>query len=212
VKSRKIFLTATIACVMSLALPALAAGDGDQKGPACTDIRLVQFQLTEQIIAGTGLENTEPDEIPDDIEDPDGDGWIVRPSTTGTWDGGLFVRLPNAPCVTKAGYRVDLLLTGTNSSGASVTDARPMTIPAAAFTQAGAAEEPYWEWSYRFTIDEGSQYEPTGACNKVESTWQKHVADASPDKGTAGTDSAGRICGFETESGGARSFGARSFG
>lgn len=191
---------AATACVISLALPALAAGTGDQKGQACTDIKEVQFQLTEEVVAGTG------------IEDPNGDGWLIRPTPTGKWQGGLFVRLPNAPCETKAGYRVDLLLTGTNSNGASVTDARPMTIPAVDFVKAGEPEEPYWEWSYRFTIDEASQYEPTGACNKVESTWQRHVADSSPDAGTAGTDSAGRICGFETLSGGARSYGARSFG
>jgi hypothetical protein len=208
VKNRKVLLTAATACVMSLALPALAAGTGDQKGPECTDIREVQFQLTQQVIAGTGIEN------PEGVEDPDGDGWFIRPTPTGTWDGGLFVRLPNAPCLTKAGYRVDLLLTGDSNGDAEtdVTDARQITIPAAAFTQLGEPGDHYWEWSYRFTIDEESQYEPTGACNKVESTWQKHVADASPDKGTAGTDAAGRICGFETESGGARSYGARSFG
>ena len=202
-KNKALLLSAAIAGVLSLALPALAAGTGDQRGPVCTDIEEVQFALTEEVVGGVENPNQDP-------FNPD-DDWLVEPTPTGKWDGSIIVRLPGAPCTSKTAYNVDLLLTG-SSNGNPVSDPRKFSLTANSFTQQGAAEDPYWEWKHSFSIDTASQYEPTGACNKVESLWVKHVADSSPDVGTPGTDAAGRICGFETESGGARSYGARSFG
>lgn len=204
-KTRAFLLSTAIAALMAVALPALASGTGDQRGPACTDIKEVQFQLSEGVVGGVANPNDDPF--------VEGDEWIAEPTPTGKWTGKVWVRLANAPCDAKGAYAVDLLITGKKSDGASVTDHRAFTVTE--FTQKGPPEDPYWEATYPFSIDEAAEggYEPTGACNKVESIWQQnHIADASPDAGSEGTDSAGRLCGFETESGGARSYGARSYG